>query len=77
MSKINKFLENSNMKKMPTKDGWYWVLIDGYDEPTACWFSLDSDGGYFLPGGMGDSSSMGLFEEDIERVGPEIIVPKF
>jgi hypothetical protein len=72
-------------KKMilPEKSGWYWVLIDGYDSPTPCWFSRvdnwnDPDGdSYFLPGGMGDSSSMGLYIDDLEEIGPEIIVPKF
>jgi hypothetical protein len=62
---------------LPEKNGWYWVLINGYEQPTPCWYSHDEDGGYFLPGGMGDSSSMGLFVDDIAKVGPEIIVPEF
>jgi hypothetical protein len=65
--------------QFPTKSGWYWVLINGYDNPTPCWFmySVDPDDQCFLPGGMGDSSSMGLYADDIERVGPEIIQPNF
>lgn len=81
MSRIKKVFENSTL---PTKSGWYWVLLKGYDEPTPCWysgkenFSHYEDGDeYFLPGGMGDSSSMGIYVDDIERVGPEIQVPKF
>ncbi len=64
---------------MPTKSGWYWVLLDGYANPIPCWFSYDilPEDSFFLPGGMGDSYSMGLFENDIERVGPEIEVPNF
>ena len=66
-------------KNIPQKDGWYWVLLDGYDEPTPCWFSYDDDldDCCFLPGGMGDSSSMGVYLDEIEKIGPEIIVPKF
>jgi len=63
--------------ELPQKDGWYWILIDGYNSPTPCWFSDDEDGGYFLPGGMGDSSSMGIYKNDIVKVGPEIIEPIF
>jgi len=75
--KYIKLFENMNIE-FPKKDGWYWVLIDGYDEPTPCWFILNSsEEGCFLPGGMGDSSSAGLFREDISAIGPEIIVPKF
>jgi len=65
----------------PSKNGWYWVLIDGYTDPTPCWFGYDyesdDDDKCFLPGGMGDSSSMGLYAEDISKIGPEIIEPKF
>ncbi len=39
----------------------------GYDEGDEC----------FLPGGMGDSSSNGIYIDEIERIGPEIIVPNF
>ncbi len=67
---------------MPTNDGWYWILLDGYYDSGSgttrwvpAWYS--EDGGYFLPGGMGDSSSCGLFADDVVKVGPEIIEPKF
>jgi len=72
---MKKAREKSKEKSFPSKDGWYWVLIDGYDKPTPCWFMLQSN--CFLPGGMGDSSSMGLYESDIKKVGPEIIEPNF
>ena len=65
---------------LPTKSGYYWVLIEGYDEPTPCLFSVlgkneNEDDACFLPGGMGDSSSNGVYLD--EKIGPEIIVPKF
>jgi hypothetical protein len=62
-----------------TKNGWYWVLIDGYESPTPCWYQHDDEieERCFLPGGMGDSSSMGLYAEDIKKIGPEIIEPIF
>lgn len=71
--------ENLNI---PSKTGWYWILIDGYDEPTPCWFTSlredeDEEDAYFLPGGMGDDSSNGVHLDEIEKIGPEIIVPKF
>lgn len=71
--------EENNNKNIPSKDGWYWVLIDGYDEPTPCWFSYakDPEDSYFLPGGMGDSSSSGIYMDEVVRVGPEIEVPNF
>lgn len=59
----------------PIKTGWYWVLINGYDTPTPCWYSEGDN--YFLPAGLGDSSSTGIFEDEIIKVGPEIIVPDF
>jgi hypothetical protein len=65
---------------LPTTNGWYWVLIDGYNDPTPCWYYYWKSNpveSYFLPGGMGDSSSMGLFINDIQKIGPEIIVPFF
>ena len=71
-----------NKLELPKKDGWYWVLIDGWDTPTPCWFSRndrynDPEGdSYFLPGGMGDSSSTGLYIDDLSKIGPEIIEPK-
>jgi len=68
-------VSDSQNKKLPTKSGWYWVLIDGYDDPTPCWYMDDLE--CFLPGGLGDSSSMGLYKDDIEKVGPEIEVPIF
>jgi len=61
-------------------NSWYWVLIKYDTTPTPCWFSKDRydiNDSYFLPGGMGDSSSMGLYISEIDRVGPEIIEPKF
>lgn len=69
--------ENENLQ-WPTKDGWFWVLIDGYTKPAPCWYmhNNDPDDRCFLPGGMGDSSSMGLFEDDITKIGPEIEAPK-
>jgi len=76
MAKIKKV----NDWEFPSKNGWYWVLIDGYDTPTPCWFGYqgaDEDDKCFLPGGMGDSSSAGLYRDDIAKVGPEIIEPKF
>lgn len=67
-----------NTLQFPTKDGWYWVLIDGWTTPTPCWFMSGSgDEGCFLPGGMGDSSSTGLYREDISKIGPEITQPIF
>lgn len=76
MPKIKKVFENV---EFPTESGWYWVLLKGYDSPTPCWYmhSNDYDDRCFLPGGMGDSSSMGVYSDDIDRVGPEIQVPNF
>lgn len=68
-------VSGSQNQKIPNKSGWFWVLIGGYDEPTPCWYMDDEK--CFLPGGMGDSSSMGIYEDDIEKVGPEIIIPNF
>jgi hypothetical protein len=68
----------------PTKSGWYWVLLEGYKTPIPCWYmGPDSFSSYevgqecFLPGGIGDSSSNGFYMDEVEKVGPEIIVPKF
>lgn len=73
--------ENTSSVELPGKTGWYWVLFKGYpkDDPKPCWFnySEDHDDCYFLPGGMGDSSSMGVYLEDIAKVGPDIVEPKF
>lgn len=69
-----------NVNDLPKSDGWFWILMDGYEDPTPCWYQYDRDEpiySYFLPGGMGDSSSMGIYMEDIEKIGPEIIVPFF
>lgn len=69
-----------NINDLPKSDGWYWILMDGYEDPTPCWYQYDRDEphmSYFLPGGMGDSSSMGIYMEDIEKIGSEIIVPLF
>ena len=75
-------IKKVNESKLPIKSGWYWVLIDGYDTPTPCWYNAPNpddqdDDGYFLPVRMGDSSDSGLYENDIEKVGPEIIEPIF
>lgn len=71
--------ESSNEKNLdvPTKEGWYWVLLDGYESPTPCWFMKMGNDWCFLPGGMGDSSSMGLYADDITKIGPSIEVPNF
>lgn len=63
----------------PVKNGWYWVLFEGYDSPHPCWFMKgdDEEDNCFLPGGMGDSSSCGVYADDIEKIGPEIIEHKF
>lgn len=78
---MRKFTENLDEGlKWPQKSGWYWVLIDGWDTPTPCWIEIarnEDYTNYALPGGMGDSSSMGLYDNDIEKFGPEIIVPNF
>ena len=81
---IKKFNESTENLNIPTKSGWYWILIKGYKEPTPCWYmgpdsfySYEEGDENFLPGGMGDSSSNGIYMDEIERVGPEIIVPNF
>lgn len=63
----------------PQKSGWYWVLLDGYECPTPCWFvkAQQSDDDCFIPAGLGDTSRDGIYAEDIDRVGPEIIEPEF
>jgi hypothetical protein len=61
-----------------THGNYYWVLLDGYEEPKPCLFMEDGkEYSCFLPAGLGDSSSMGIYADDIEKIGPEIIVPKF
>jgi hypothetical protein len=68
-----------NINNLPLKDGWYWILIDGYETPTPCWFmkGREPKDSCFLPGGLGDSSSMGIYIDEIVKIGPEIIVPEF
>jgi hypothetical protein len=68
------------LEDLPKENGWYWVLIYGYKTPTPCFYSYDKQEpkcSYFLPGGVGDSSSAGLFIEDIEKVSSKITVPNF
>lgn len=60
--------------KLPEKDGWYWILIKDDERSTPCWFSVSLK--CFLPAGLGDASRNGLFEDDIQKIGPEIIEPK-
>jgi hypothetical protein len=58
---------------------YYWVLFYGYKKPTPCFFYKDDDDledSCFLPGGMGDASSNGVYLDDIVKIGPEIIVPQ-
>jgi hypothetical protein len=65
--------------KLPEVSGWYWVRISGYNTGTPCLFSKGVEGGegYFLPAGLGDESRDGLYADDIEAIGPEIIEPEF
>lgn len=66
--------------EIPTKTGWYWIVIVGWATPIACWFYYNEnepDESYFLPGGVGDESSNGVYIEDVEKIGPEIIQPDF
>jgi hypothetical protein len=59
---------------------YYWVLLEGYNEPTPCYFyksNYEPERSCFLPGGLGDTSSMGVFLDDIKKILPEIIVPIF
>ena len=65
---------------LPAKNGWYWILMVGWTTPTPCWYYYDENDEsdcYFLPGGLGDSSRDGLYLNEIEKIGPEIIVPNF
>ena len=59
-------VSDSQNKKLPNKSGWFWVLIDGYNKPTPCWYMNDLQ--CFLLGGLGDSSSMGIYEDEIEKL---------
>lgn len=80
MSRIKKVFESVSL---PSEGGWYWVLLEGYDHPTPCWYVPETKRGYetydyyFLPGGIGDRSSMGIYLDDIKRIGPKIDVPDF
>ena len=72
-------MEKTKQITVPTKDGWYWIkYYDGGWFPA--WLSQDINKGvdepYFLVGGLGDSSSAGLYMNDIIEIGPEIIEPK-
>ena len=63
-----------------THGSYYWVLFLGYRKPTPCYFyksNYEPESSCFLPGGMGDTSSNGVYADDIAKIGPEIIVPKF
>lgn len=72
------------MKKLewPSEEGWYWIKIKGYRGLTPCWFikCLDGDDpdedNCFLPAKLGDTSSMGIYADDIDKIGPTIIEPK-
>lgn len=58
---------------------WYWILVDGYDWYMPCLLMKGrdpEDRHCFLPAGLGDSSSMGIFEDDIDKIGPQIIEPE-
>jgi hypothetical protein len=79
-----KDLKMKNNQELPPKSGWYWVLINGYENPTPCYYmGPDSFHFYeegdecFLPGGIGDISSNGIYMDDVERIGPEIETPNF
>lgn len=65
---------------LPLKNGWFWVLFKGYDRPKPCWFvrnNNDIEESCFLQGGLGDTSSMGVYIDEIEKIGPEINEPEF
>ena len=65
--------------ELPIKEGWYWIVLKGYDYAIPCWYvkSDIDDECCFLPGGVGDTSSSGVYDVEIDRIGPEIIEPKF
>lgn len=80
IEKISESIDGKKAVKLPNKDGWYWVVLTGQyygGDPILlpCWFTVSNS--CFLPGGLGDSSSNGIYEDDIDRVGPEIVPPKF
>jgi hypothetical protein len=77
-------VSGSQNQKLPQKSGWYWIMIKGYKKPTPCWYmgpdsfySYEEGDENFLPGGIGDSSSNGIYMDYIERIGPEIEQPNF
>ena len=75
--KIKKVFEKM---EIPKKEGWYWILLDGYDSPTPCWLMIDKrdpENSCFLPAGLGDSSRDGIYMNEIKKIGPEIVEPKF
>ena len=65
---------------VPTKDGWYWIKYYEGGGWFPAWLSQDINKGvdepYFLVGGLGDSSSAGLYMDEIIKIGPEITEPK-
>lgn len=77
---INEIIGEMETERKDLKDRkWYWVLVDGYDWYMPCLFMEDKenpDWCCFLPAGLGDKSSMGIYFDDIEKVGPEIIAPE-
>jgi hypothetical protein len=84
LNNIKLLNENLKSKELPLKSGWFWVLIKGYDDPTPCWYmgpekfySYEEGDECFLPGGIGDISRNGIYIDDIEKIGPEIVVPIF
>jgi len=61
------------MKNLPSKSGWFWIFTIYDDSPIPCWYMEDCE--CFLPAGLGDSSRNGIYINDIEKIGPEIIEP--
>lgn len=82
MKHINKFNESNSpigeqMNEL-THRSYYWVLLKGYNQPIPCFFQKDrynAADSCFLPGGIGDSSSMGIYADEITKIGPEIEMP--
>lgn len=59
---------------------WYWVKLKFRKDPLPCKFIKDKQNveeSSFIIGGIGDTSSNGADKEDIQIIGPEIIVPDF
>ena len=74
MKKFKEYIkEDLSNKELPKENGWYWIESNG--EKIPCWFMSDLE--CFLPGAMGDSSSTGMYLEDIDKIGPQIIEPNF